>query len=518
MTANQTRLRYSGFVLFSTQVISLATGLIFTLLLTRTMNTNQFNIWTNIFDFTAYFFLLNGLLPFWATRFISRNKVGTLKTGVSAQFSIALASLLVYLPAIILISHAIGTSMYLPIYLLAGLYIVTFYLITFFESSLQAIKPQAVGYGLLIEEIAKVGIAGGIVLALGVGQIFYAAILGLSISCVVQILYYVYLLAPYFKEKANWGYLKEWLKASPALVYSTVGSQLMGFSLILLFLYGGVGARAYYQAAFTFTAVISFANSLAYALYPKLLAKSCNDEHVGQSFSTVMMLAIPFSTIAMVMSVSFLAILNANYIVAWPVVIALAVDTLVVLVYSFYSSCLMGVEAFDAEGKISIRKLIRSKIFKLFTIPYIQAAFTLPLTYFVLTRLTIANPVQATVEVVAILIAVHFSTLVGLYAFMRCSIAIPVVWKTLGKYILAAFIMGLVLFLLPTTSTLIFTLLKAVAGFALYIGLLLIIDKQARELLELVKKEIQDSFKMLTGKANGNDDISEQNYQVSTEN
>ena len=85
--------------------------------------------------------------------------------------------------------------------------------------------------------------------------------------------------------------------------------------------------RAYYQAAFTFTTIIGYASSLAFALYPKLLAKSCTDEEVGVSFRTVMMLAIPFATITMVMSISFLTILNVSYGVAWPVLIALTVDT-----------------------------------------------------------------------------------------------------------------------------------------------------------------------------------------------
>ena len=80
----------------------------------------------------------------------------------------------------------------------------------------------------------------------------------------------------------------------------------MSFVLILLFLYGGSEARAYYQAALSFTTIIGYSSSLAFALYPKLLAKTCSDEQVGVSFRTVMMLAIPFATLTMVMSVSFL--------------------------------------------------------------------------------------------------------------------------------------------------------------------------------------------------------------------
>jgi hypothetical protein len=354
----------------------------------------------------------------------------------------------------------------------------------------------------LIEEIVKVCIA--LVLILGFNQLFLGAILGLTISCLVQVIYYLYLLSGYFKEKVNWGYLKEWLKGSPAIAYNAIGGQLLNFVFILLFLYGGTGARAYYQAALTFAGVITYANSLAFALYPKLLANSCTDEHVGASFKTVLMLAIPFATLAMVMSVSFLTILNVSYSVAWPVIIALTIDTLVVLILTFYSSCVMGVENFDAEGKISVHQLVKSKIFKVFTIPYIQAAIALPLTYIVLTRLPLAGPVQATVEVVVILIGVHLSAFAGLYLFMRHSIGIPVVWKSIAKYILAALFMGAVLFLLPTTTTLLSTLGKAIAGFALYVVLLLLIDKQARELIGLIWEEIQGSLKLLTSKSNGN--------------
>ena len=322
------------------------------------------------------------------------------------------------------------------------------------------------------------------------------------VASAIQIFYYTYLLSDYFKEKANWGYVKEWFKGSPAIVYNTIGAQLVSFVLILLFLYGGSAARAYYQAALSFTTVVGYSSSLAFGLYPRLLANSCSDKEVGSSFRTVLMLAIPFATLAMVMSISFLTILKVSYGVAWPVLVALTIDTVITLLYGFYTSCVMGVESFDAEGKISIRKLVRSKIFKVFTIPYIQAAIALPLAYFVLTRNPVSEPVQATVEVIAIMIGVHLSTFAGLYVLMRRSIKIPIAWKSIGKYILASLLMGVLLFLLPTTSTLLSTLAKAVGGFALYIVLLLAIDTQARELVRLIWEEIKGTLRPLTSKNN----------------
>ena len=108
------------------------------------------------------------------------------------------------------------------------------------------------------------------------------------------------------------------------------------------------------------------------------------------------------------------------------------------------------------KEKFQCASLSKAKSSKYSRIPYIQAAVALPLTYFVLTRLPVAGPVQATVEVVAILIGVHIGSFAGLYLFMRHSIKIPVAWKSIAKYILAALVMGIVLFLLPTTTTLAF--------------------------------------------------------------
>jgi len=500
LSKNQIRVQYSGFIIFASQVLSIITGLVFTLLLTRSMSIPQYGIWTNIFDYTGYFMLFSGVLPFWATRFMARGKEGTVKTGTLGQLSIALISVVIYLPAIVLISNAIGTEAYLLIYLISGLYIFNFYMITVFESVLRSMKPQVIGYGLLIEEVVKVAVA--LLVIVGLGQLFLGAMLALVISAFVQVLYYVRLLAGEFKQKTNWGYLKEWLKGSAAIAYSAVGGQLVSFVLILLFLYGGSGTRAYYQAAFTFTNIIGYSASLAFALYPKLLAKTCPDEDVGVSFRTVLMFAIPLSTITMVMSVSFLTILNVSYSVAWPVLIALTIDTLVVLISQFYSSYLMGAEAFDAEGKISLRKLVRSKIFKVFSITYIQAAIALPLAYFVLTQMPVAGSVQAVVYVIAILIGVHLSTFIGLYLFMHRSIRLPVAWKSIAKYVLSSIFMGIILFLLPNTSTLIFTLAKAIVGFAIYAALLLAIDTQARELLRLIWEEIKGTLQQLTSRGN----------------
>ncbi len=474
------------------------------------MSATEYGTWTNIFDYTPYFLILGGVLPFWVLRFVARGKEGAAKTAALSQLLIAVFATAIYLPVIYFVSNAIGNSQYLLIYFIAGGYVLTSYLISVLEGILQAVKPQTTGYGFMIQEIVKVAVA--LVVILVFKQVFLGAILALVIAPAVQSIYYTVLLRGFFKENLNWTYLKQWLKGAPIQLYSSLGGTLLSLAFIILYTYSH-DARGYYQAALSFTTIVGYASSLSVSLYPKLLANSCSKGEVELSFKTVMMMAVPLAALCMVMSFSFLTVLHppdlpgGSYGVAWPVLIALTVDTLITMITGFYSACLMGVEAFDAEGKISLHGLFKSKIFKIYSLPYIQAALIIPLTYFVLTQLPVEGAVTTAVTFVGILIAVHASALAGLYLFMRKWICIPVSWISIAKYISAAAVMGVVLYLTPTTTTLMLTIAKTVAGFALYIGLLLIIDAGARELVKLIWREIVVTFKQLLHRDNSGKNI-----------
>jgi TRAP-type C4-dicarboxylate transport system permease small subunit len=96
----------------------------------------------------------------------------------------------------------------------------------------------------------------------------------------------------------------------------------------LLVLFGGESALGDYQAAVTFSTIIGYAASLAFALYPKMLAEECPAE-VEASFKNMLMLALPMAAVALTMSTSLLTILNASYSTASPILILLAIDALI---------------------------------------------------------------------------------------------------------------------------------------------------------------------------------------------
>ncbi len=458
------------------------------------MNTAEFGAWSFIFYLFGLFTLISGLFPFWATRFGARGKENAVQTVVSANLVAAIIATTLYLPLVSLVLEALSiSSVALAVYLIAALQIVNIYLITALEACLRALRPQAIGYGLLIEELVKISVAFAIFV--GARQLFFGAIVGIVVGALAQTVFYVGLLKNYFRQRINWGYLWEWLKGSAAFVYNVVGGQLVSLVLYLLVLLGGESALAYYQAAVTFSAIVGYAASLAFALYPKMLAQEC-PEDIVVSFKNVLMFALPIATITLTMSQSLLTVLNVSYSVASPVLILLTLDALIVLILQFFTQCLLGTDTMDLEGKIGIGQLVRSKIFKVFTLPYIQAAISLPSVYYLLTQTKTGGPVQAATHVAAINMIVHAITFIAIYTVMHQELGLVVAWKSVAKYAFAASVAAALMLAIPQTTTLAVTFGKALVGLGAYGALLFAIDSEARELLKQTVKEIMGGYQL----------------------
>jgi O-antigen/teichoic acid export membrane protein len=486
VSKSELRIQYSGLIIFAAQLISVVTGMAFILLLTRNMTTDQYGVWGNIFDVTGYFLLFSGFIPFWAIRFVARGEEGATKTAFVANLTVAIASAAAYIPLAPLIAaslHITETS----VYVLASAQLVTVYAVNTLESCLRAKKPQAIGYGLLFEEVVKLSLAYLFIVRLQ--QLFIGAMLSLILSASFQTLFYLKLLSKDLRQKVQWSYVREWLKGSAALVYNAVGGQLANFVLILLIIYGTQSGRGDYLAAATFATIIGYSSSLAFALYPKLLAENSLKE-ITASLKTVLMFALPLVAIIISMSPSLLTVLKISYREAWPVLIVLSIDALISLVSTFYTNVLYGVEKLDEEARIPLRKLVKSKMFKLLTLPYIQAALTLPTTLYILTQFANGQAVRAATYVAIIIMAAHAIMFLLTYLIMGTSVRIVVPWGSIGKYVFASSVTAVILYVVPHPATLALTFITVAVGAAIYAALLLAIDKDARMLVRSILQEI----------------------------
>ena len=489
MARNEIRLQYSGFVIFLAKIISVGTGLIFQFIVARTTSDAEYGIWFNINDIATYFTLLAGILPFWAMRFISRNKEGALKTGIIANFLISALAAAIYLPAVPLIASALDISQtYLVSYFLVALQIMELYSVSALESSLQARMPQAIGYGLLVQQFFKIIV--GYVFIIELQQPILGAVLATILAFVVQIAYYVKLVADEFRQRIRWEYVREWFKGSVANIYNVVGNQIASFIFIMLFQYGGKEARATYGAAAQVTGVINHATFLAYALYPKLLAER-KSEDITVSLKMVLMFAIPMTVGAIVLSDSYIVLLKPDYAGAWSVLIALAIDAFIAALSGFFSSVLLGVETVDEKAKISFRQLAKSRLFIAFSLPYLHSLITIPTAFYILTFYVQNMPVEASLCVSIINAVGRFAMLVVLFAIVRKMIKIEIPWRNIAKYVFATAVMATVLFIIPHPTRI--SLILAATGFGglIYLVLLMAIDREARTLPRTILHELK---------------------------
>jgi hypothetical protein len=493
------RLQYSGYIIFAAKLISVATGLIFQFMLARAIaaDSPEYAIWGNINTVLPYFTLLSGIVPFWVMRCVARGKKGATKTGLAINLLFSLittAAYLIIIPLVLplLLSEAgvANPAAYLPFYLIVSVQIIEVYLLGLFEPCLQARTPQSVGYGLILQQLFRIII--GYVIIIQLGQPLLGAVVSTIIALSVQAVYYFKLLAGELKQRMQWGYVKEWLKGSVLIVYSVVGGVIANFVFIMLFYYGGFSSMDIYYAALQIASVITHAGFLSFALYPKLLTER-RSEDVTASMKTVLMFALPMTVGAISLSSSYIVLLRpgtAMYPGAEWVLVVLALDALVMVVSGIYGTVLSGVETVDRE-RLSFKSLVRSKLFRFYSLSYVHFAITIPITYYVLTTYALHQPLVAAFSVCLVNSVARFAMFLLLVVMVRGMFKIAIPWRSVLKYAFASAVMSGVLFLLPYTNRISTTLAWTAVGAIVYLAVLMAIDKEARRLPRSILQEIR---------------------------
>jgi hypothetical protein len=387
------------------------------------------------------------------------------------------------------VTSALGISgTYLPTYFIVSIQIIELYSIAVLEAGLQARVPQTVGYGLMVQQVCKVVL--GYILIVQFDQLLLGAVATTLAAFALQIVYYFRLLASEMRQRVRWEYLKEWLKGSLVNIYNVAGNQIAAYIFIMLFTYGGEGARGRLGAGAIVVNVITYSSFLAYALYPKLLAER-KPEDITTSIKMVLMFAIPMTVGAIALSDSYITILTESYRDSGLVLVVLAIDSLIAVVSGLFSNVLFGVETVDEGAKLSLRQLTRSRLFIAFSLPYLHSAITIPTAFYVLTNFAQNQPLQAALSVSIINSAARFIMFLILYVVVRKMIKIDIPWLSIAKYVVAAAVMGGVLYVIPHPTRISLTLVETALGGAIYLGLLFLIDKEARTLPTSIRQEIK---------------------------
>lgn len=359
------RVTYSGLISFGVTIMSLFTGLAFTLIVTRSLSIDDFGLWSLISSILIYVMIFIPIQSFWMTRHVARNEEAVI-TGIGSTGLFSIAAMIIYLGIILLVAG--NTDADFDVLLLATLMIPVIYFSNILGSSVVGYRPEAVSYGLLVFEFVKIPV--GLVLVYWSDMGINGAIITTVLASLSQMSFYLFYLRSKLKEKFHKKLFKNWLKLSWLPMLSNAHDRILHLdAIIFAFFTGSVTAIAYVGVARTISNLVSNTSTISAGLYPKLLSSE-KKEFVKFSFRQTMLFSIPMLGFSIIFAKAGLWILNPQYVDGIFIVYLWSIIHFTYVFEIILSSALIGMEKVDINFNSKFRDYVKSK---LVTIPVIYA-------------------------------------------------------------------------------------------------------------------------------------------------
>lgn len=486
------RLKYSGLVNFASRIISVATGLMFTILVTRRLSEELFGTWQFYLSLLNYFVVPSSIVNYWLTRDMGRGRK-VAKSGIVFSGTISMISAILF----ILLSPMFRESVSVDMQTLLAF---TFWIIIMCcTSSLEAIcygiQPQTVGYGVIVFEVSKV-----IFGALMVGYLKYSlfgAVLSIDLALIIQVLFYLLSVSKHLKERVCLRDIGRWLRTSWIPLISILPWLVfLQDAVVVTLISGSLLPIAYIRAANIFAGVISFSGNLAIGLYPKLLSGG-SERDIEESLELVLLFLIPMVFGQLILAEPILYILRKEYAIAHDVLRVMVISSAIATIKGLFSTIILGVEKADLNENLSWKNLAKSYLMK---IPIAELFGSL--AYVLMISITtgmlshLNTPLLVSISTVTCLLTVNTSLTIYYVRASRKLINFGLNLKRISKFLLSTLIMTMIIQIFyPEAAkseqilTVLLSLMPIILIAALvYFAVLSLIDEESRKLFKNVFK------------------------------
>ncbi|MCX8183862.1 MAG: hypothetical protein N3F08_05535 [Crenarchaeota archaeon] len=485
------RLKYSGLVNFASRMISVLTGLLFTMLVTRRLTEELFGTWQFYASLLSYFTIPSSIANYWLTRFTGRGKP-VAKSGVLFNSMVSLVSAAFF--TVLSPIFASSVSIDLPTILAFIVWIIIIHHTSSLESVCHGVEPHIVGYGTIFFETSKVVI--GVMLVGYFRLSLFGAVLSVDLALIIQALYYSLRLSKHLKgsflprDVGRW-FRMGWIplaSIAPGIMYSQD-------ALVLTLLTGSLLPVAYIRAANIFAGVILFAGSLAIGLYPKLLSGGTGRD-IEESLELVLLFLIPMTLGQLILAEPLLYLLREGYGPVHNVLRIMTLCSAITVLKSFFSTVILGVEKIDVNENASWKKLVNSYLIR---IPFVD--FSGSIVYITITAVVaeILNDFDSPLILFSMYAALCY-LLVNLFImsyYLRLSrrlVNFSLDFRRVSKLFISGIVMSSVLLMLYPESAksgqimIVLTSLMPVilVGIIVYFTALCLLDRESREMFKTV--------------------------------
>ena len=482
MFGAKVRLRYAGFVSFSSMLFSVLTGLAFTIIVTRKLSSLDFGLWQVISITVAYFVMTINIVRYWAPRFIARGENVARSTLI---FSLATGMLAT--AGYIVLSNFLCQSLRLDFFyfLVFSPHVFLSYVSVALEGVSQGYAPQYIGYSFLLFETIKVA-AAYLIVVIG-GWRLLGALVAVMVAQLAKMVYLIAATFPMVRESSfEFEHVKRYLRLAWIPLYYQLTEFIGAVDVyIVVYFAGSTLPVAMFRVAQVLATTVLYSSAFSQALYPRILAKKSSGD-IEETLRLTFMFAFPMSVGLVVMAPSLLCIFGVKYLSASAVLPVMAFALFLASLTRVLEVVILGTEEVDAREKASFSEYLKSRLFVFPTAKSLfQCVYLAILVVFLVLRLAD----------IALLWAAAFALgkalfLAWEYVYSKKIIDYRVPLGSAFKYLSASLVMGVVLFLLGAGSVievrimdLIPKLLVYIAlGAAVYFVLVLAVDNYARGL------------------------------------
>jgi len=476
-------------------MISVLTGIVFTLMITRRLTPEEFGVWALIGSLISYFLIVEPIISYWTTRQIARGKsVASTSIFYSVIFSLGQIPIYLYIAFYL---PSIGVDYSYSIILGVILLPVTFMSQTLVGVN-QGHKPHATSYGFLAFELLK--IPTGILLVVLFNLGLNGAIFATFVAYVGRLIIQLYFAKPQLKNQFKVSLIIQWIKISWIPLYQNISGLIWTLDVfIFTIVTNSVMGVAYYSISVTISALISHAGMISQGLYPKLLSKG-SLAHVEDNFTRLIYFAIPLLGIVIIFSKPALFALNPLYEHLSIPVILLGFRTFFYIITNFFYQVLLGTETVDEVSNPSFKSLIKSKLFHLPTVNIIHhSSYIVILT---IITIILTNQNASNLELVSawtgisFLLSIPFLIYSILLVKKQMSFSLP--YNTLLKYFIGAISM-IVVFLITSDFVILYktsiyeflpgVFIEFIICLSTYLSVTYLIDNKTRILFKSISME-----------------------------
>lgn len=339
-------------------LISVVTGFVFTIIVTRQLTQDEFGLWSLIGSLLLYVMIFDSISTYWVTRHVARNERASV-TALSTNGMFSVLATVIYIVMIFFISNSTKTDY--NILLLSSILIPLSYLNNSMRGIILGFRTQGIGYGTLIFEFTKIPAGLFLVYLLHLG--LAGAIISTAIAQVVQLIFYSYYIKDKLKEKLHIPYIKKWLRLSwlPTMRYSPLWIVSLDATVFAVFV-GSVTSLAIFGAAKTISNVIGYSKSISSALYPKLLSER-KGEYIELMIKRTLFFTIPLTGMSIIFAKPSLWILNPIYVSGILVVYVWIIIQFVYVFQDIFQDSLLGLERIDINPDSRFKDYIKSRLF-----------------------------------------------------------------------------------------------------------------------------------------------------------